>query len=128
MVLHHKQVEVFYNDESIAVDVGIADLLQVLWDFGIETKYSCEGTPKYRDQTCWSARPHRGYISMDRTERSMELVRMLISEFPAFKPGRKISWIFDFHKHPQWGDRIVLRFPNSDIPKLTDFIKNTKRS
>lgn len=44
--LHLKSKEtshLFVNRRGIWVDEGIADLLEAVWDYGLRTKFSCEG-------------------------------------------------------------------------------------
>lgn len=44
---HHKQIEVTYpfTGELISVDEGIATILELMWESGVQTEFSCEGDP-----------------------------------------------------------------------------------
>lgn len=48
MVTKHKQVSVRYpfTGELITVDEGLLVVLELLWEDGVETLYSCEGDEK----------------------------------------------------------------------------------
>lgn len=121
----HKQVEVLHPLEGlIEVDEGLKELLLLLWSKGHETYFSCEGESKYKDQTVWSNKVDgcQAYILMPRTDVNFELVIHVLQNFPAFKNNRKILWDVSFDKHKYWGNRICLRFPKSDIPKLHSFL------
>ena len=53
LYITHRQVTVTHPcGRSVSVDVGIAPLLQRLWDYGLRTFYSCQGfystDPAYR--------------------------------------------------------------------------------
>src|SRR4051812_25476266 len=41
-MLSHEQLTL---PDGVAVDAGIANLLNALWELGLRTKYSCQGTP-----------------------------------------------------------------------------------
>lgn len=114
-----------YRGEMIELDEDLCELIPLMWNIGIETFFCCQGTPKYKDQTVWSGRRYRGYILMSHTPEAMNFIQELLMSFPAFQPNRKISWEISFDKLRPFGSRILIRFPNSDIPRLVKFIKET---
>lgn len=119
----HPTLTFFYKDEEIEVDEDLAELLPLLWGIGIDTLYCCQGYKKYKDETVWSNKSFRGYILMRHTKESNTFIQNLLTSFPAFIPGKKVLWEFSFEKHREQGPRICIRFPNSDIPKLVEWIK-----
>lgn len=124
MTTHEQVMLVHPNGNCILVDTGMAELLHLMWERGYDTNFSCQGKVMFKDQTVWSNRLHRAYISMPRTKKNFDLVQKIMAGFYAFYNNSKILWHIEFDKHRDQGVRIVLRFPNSDIPKLVTFITN----
>lgn len=118
----HPYLVVEYKNRTIELDEDLCELVPLMWSLGILTLYSCQGDKKYKDETVWSNRRLRAYIMMSNTEESLEFIQKLLVTFPVFQPKKKVSWEIEFDKHRVQGSRICIRFPNSDIPKLIEWI------
>ena len=126
----HKQVKITSRDKTrfAMVDEEIAPLIKTLWEGpDITTLYSCQGTKKYKDQYCWSNNgKNRAYVMMENTTEAMWFVQTLIQNYPGLGAGRRSNFVIEFDNVVQNGrrtNRIILRFPNAEIDKLTKWIK-----
>ena len=108
---------------SISIDSGIVNLIELLWELGIETLYSCEGSPS----------PFRGgaidkaYISMRNTITSQNFIVKLIKSKVYQNITQESLWIIEFDKHATQGNRICIRLPHMDIDIFSDFVRSCSR-
>lgn len=117
----HPQVPT--NVSGIKVDRDMWPLIRELWIRGVITTYSCQGYPKFVDQTEWDAKRYRAYIQLDHDEKGMAFIVDLLSSYQGFK-NNHISWDIEFDWNP--GDpkhrRICIRFPHEEIAPLVKFL------
>lgn len=120
----HEQVTVEYNGCTIQVDKKMAPLLVLMWSRGIDTEYSCQGdTNLFVDQNCYEADRYRAYIQMPRTSTSMNFIGELVYNSHLLRE-ESVSWLIEYNENPVTKtQRIVIRFPSSDIHKLMDTIE-----
>jgi hypothetical protein len=122
----HKQIVVPYKGTRIQIDKGMRVILPLMWESGIDTLFSCEGDAFFKDETVWSNKPHRAYVMMVRNDAAILFVHDLLMHYPAFKPGKKILFDFEFdrnnHRTQTRLGRLTMRFPNSDIDPLCEFL------
>lgn len=121
-IARHKQIEVVGRDGLVEVDIELERVLRAFWLLGINTYYSCQGDAFFKDETLYQNKPHRGYIVMERTTKSISLVNDLMFNLQAIRRAR-VLWDFEFNNRPI-GDRpqICIRFPNCDIPELSSYM------
>ena len=128
----HEVVELLSPDGiNIDIDVNLAELILQLWDVGIDTLYSCEGTPtnfswedEYDDSSWDKAHDNRAYISMKNTPISRQLMVEIIGMYEQLGKTDNSMWDFEFDFHPEQGPRLVVRFPHNDIPTFLGFFIN----
>lgn len=114
--------------EEVEIDLGIAELIQLMWDKGMDTQFCCEGYdwnhPESGDEHSWSAIEYRSYILMPWTPRTFDLVVNLQQNFFRFSGDKRVSWTIEYEQTHHFGgmNRICIRFPKGDIPHLTQFL------
>ena len=95
------------------IDLGIADLIQALWDKGYETLFCCEG---HEDENHCKI---GGYISFKHNPKNLELVEKI--------EGNDIVRIKKEKVNHKTGGRYVIRFypiiPNDTTEFKQEFIK-----
>lgn len=123
----HEEVSIPKPDgTSVLVDEKLVQLIQLLWARDIETLNSCEGFPKFVDQTERDATRYRGFITMIRNSSSLEFITELLQDFYAFRAD-KVLWSIDFERLPRSGRHTIkIHFPHWDIEKLVDFLEMAK--
>ena len=104
----HEVVELLSPDGiNIDIDVNLAGLILQLWDMGIDTLHSCEGTPtnfswedEYVGGPSWNkARHNRAYISMKNTPISRRLMVEIIGMYEQLGETDNSMWGFEFNFH-----------------------------
>lgn len=109
--------------EEVEVDTDIAPLIAQFWKAGINTRFSCQGSPKFVDQTEWDAKRWLAYVMLELDENSMEFINSLMSRTHFFL-AEKVSWAIEFDRGSGDDDknRVTLRFPHQDIVPLTSYL------
>lgn len=92
LVLHNKHAKIkhetiFMDDRGVEIDTNILPICMELWIAGIDTYYSCQGGPIYRDLRTGTVRSQRAYVLVDvnQAERVCEILSDLnpkIDDFP----------------------------------------------
>lgn len=120
----HTTVPMTQNDGgTIEVDVDLVPLITHLHQLGISIDTSCQGAPKFVDQTENEARRYRAHVLMIRSKQSLELVRWLMNGTDIFL-DEKICWTIEFDRSPDDNiNRISLCFPHQDIQRLVDLLQ-----
>ncbi len=146
---NHKQVSVQYHSKLIEVDEGLAELLQLIWARGINTRNSCQENKK---NTAWiqfsSAECFRVFLGdvvefpEDDSDTLYRRVMGTADHFPS-------NWKYQIHPFNMGVEQSVIRnssgeaegiletyrgfnlfdmyvsirFPTSDIPLLVEILK-----
>lgn len=106
--------------ETVEIDVLMAPLIQILWNFNIETRFCCQGEPT----KTFASNPssyHGAYIQMARDEESLLLIQSILTGYPPIISGRPTYLQVGFERYEKM-DRICIRFPHNQIQQLTEFV------
>ena len=106
--------------ETVEIDVLMAPLIQILWNFDIKTRFCCQGDPT-KTLANNASSYHGAYILMDRDSESLLLVQAILTGFPPIISGRPTYFEVDFERYQKM-DRICIRFPHNQLQQLTEFV------
>ena len=118
----HPHVEMLdpATKQLVEIDVLMAPLIQILWNFGIETRFCCQGNPT--NTLARNPSSYQGaYIQMARDEESLLLVQSILTGFPPIISGRPTYFEVGFERYQKM-DRICIRFPHNQLQQLTEFV------
>lgn len=127
----HEQVPVRVGE--FTVDAGMADLVTALWDLGIETTNSCQGTDEHWRSAYLSMESAHFKRFLEMFEDDIEIARearrrhLQIHEGESFVScwhgDMRESFSATVHKGDgRWVVNIALRFPPSFVPVLTEIV------
>lgn len=122
--LRHEKVTIAnLKSDSMDVDVDMTPLVLWLLNMGIDVDASCQGAPKFVDQTEYDARHYVAFIRMIRTTESLDFVKWLVNDTDIFE-DEKVLWSIEFDRSPNDNiNRIRLSFPHQDIQRLLELLR-----
>ena len=106
--------------QPVEIDVLMAPLIQILWNFDIKTRFCCQGDPT-KTLANNPSTYHGAYILMDRDPESLLLVQAILTGYPPIVSGRPTYFQVGFERYEKM-DRICIRFPYDQIQQLTKFV------
>lgn len=118
----------FVNRRGVWVDEGIADLLEAIWDYGLRTKYSCEGGTEFRhtlnDGSTVITHTTESYIMFCTIEDAIKCMRVLRQNVPECDFNFSMA-CFEMSMAPRGIGGGAVRFHKGVLPRVTELWQKT---